>query len=130
MKTHVFRLQPNQDLLVEIDAFAKRKHIQSGCILACVGNLKKATIRMSDERVTETYRGSLEIISLNGIIVQGNSHLHIAIADKNGLVIGGHLREDSLIFMTAEIVIGELEDVTLTRKFDKGTGFEELVVEK
>jgi len=130
MKTHVLRVYPNQDLLEEIDAFVQKKGIKAGCILTCVGNMKKTTLQMADERVTNVYRGSWDIISLVGTLTPGNSHLHMCISDKNGFCIGGHLKNDSIVYLSAEIVIGELEDVTFKRKFDQNTGYEELLVEK
>lgn len=128
MKTHVFRLHPGQDLRPEIDKFVSENNIKAGCILTCVGNLKKATIRMADETITKTYKGTFEIVSLVGTLESGNSHLHISISDKDGNVFGGHLKKDSIVGITAEIVISELEDLIFKREFDQETKFEELAV--
>ena len=130
MKTHAFRLRPGQNLREEIEKFVKEKNIKAGVILTCVGNLKKAIIRMADAKETKTYEddGSFEIISLVGTVETGNSHLHIAISDKEGNVFGGHLKESSVVGVTAEIVIGELEGVTFRRELDEDTGYDELVV--
>jgi len=48
MKTHVFRLKPNQDLRTSIDDYARENNIKAGAILTCVGSLKHATIRMAN----------------------------------------------------------------------------------
>ena len=130
MKTHAFRLRPGQNLREEIEKFVKEKNIKAGVILTCVGNLKKAIIRMADAKETKTYEddGSFEIISLVGTVETGNSHLHIAISDKEGNIFGGHLKEGSVVGVTAEIVIGELEGVTFRRELDEDTGYDELVV--
>jgi uncharacterized protein len=128
MKTYAFRLKPGQDLRMEIDNFVREKYIHAGAILTCVGNLKKAVIRMADETIIKTYEGTFEIVSLTGTCEVGNSHLHISISDKDGNVYGGHLKMGSVIGITAEIVIGELEGVEFSRKFDNETGFEELNV--
>ncbi len=128
MKTHVFRLNPGQDLRQEIDSFIKSKHIRAGILLTCVGNLRKAVIRMADERSTKIYEGTFEIVSLVGTMEVGNSHLHISISDKNGKVFGGHLRPGSLVGITAEIAIGEIEDTIFQRESDPVTKFEELVI--
>ena len=128
MKAHAFRLDPGADLRKEIDKYVLEKKIKAGIILTCVGNLKKATIRMADERITNTYEGTYEIVSLVGTLEEGNSHLHIAISDKEGKVIGGHLKNDSIVGITAEVVIGEIDKIRFHRKYDKQTGFKELVV--
>lgn len=128
MKTYAIRLHPGQDLREEIDKFVKSENIQAGCILTCVGNLQKAILRMADAKIIRTYEGTFEIVSLVGTVESGNSHLHVAISDTEGRVLGGHLKNGSIVGVTAEVVIGELEDTTFTRVFDKETGYEELVV--
>ena len=128
MKTYAFRLKPNQDLRKEIDRFVKEKHIRAGIILTCVGNLKKVVIRMAEAKVINKYMGSYEIVSLVGTLESGNSHIHISLSDSKGKLIGGHLKEGSIVGITAEIVIGELELREFSRKFDKETGYDELVV--
>jgi predicted DNA-binding protein with PD1-like motif len=54
----------------------------------------------------------------------------MSISDKEGTVLGGHVKSGSLVGITAEIVIGELESTLFSRKLDSDTGFEELVVEQ
>ncbi len=129
MKTYVFRLHPGQDLRAEIDKFVEEKNIKAGTILTCVGNLTKAVIRMANAKVIKTYEGSFEIVSLAGTVEKGNSHLHIAISDTEGNAFGGHLKNGSIVGVTAEVIIGELEDLTFKRVFDESTGYKELVVE-
>ena len=128
MKTFVFRLHPGQLLREEIDAFVSKKQIKAGVILTCVGNLSKAVLRMADAAVTKTYEGTYEIVSMVGTLEEGNSHIHISISDKDGCVFGGHLKKGSVVGITAEIVIGELENTTFERVFDKETGYKELIV--
>jgi len=130
MKTYAFRLRQGQDLRGEIDKFAKQKNIKAGVIITCVGNLKKAILRMANAKVTKTFEGSFEIVSLVGTLEAGNSHLHIAISDENGATFGGHLKTGSIVGVTAEVIIGELEKLKFNRKFDSETGYEELVVDE
>jgi uncharacterized protein len=128
MKTYAFRILANQDLRVEIDKFVKQKNIRAGCILTIVGNLKKAVLRMAGAKIIKTYKGDFEIVSLVGTLESGNSHLHISLSDSKGKVFGGHLKTGSIVGVTAEVVIGELTNVIFTRKFDKETGYDELVI--
>jgi predicted DNA-binding protein with PD1-like motif len=130
MKVHVFRLKPGQLLREEIDKFVAQKNIRAGVILTCVGNLKSATLRMADSVSIKTHNDSrsYEIVSMVGTVESGNSHLHISISDKNGNVFGGHLKNGSVVGVTAEIAIGEIENTNFKRELDKNTGYEELVV--
>ena len=130
MKIHVFRLHPDQLLREEIEKYVKDKNIRAGIILTCVGNVKSAVLRMSDSRTIKEYKdkGTYEIVSLVGTVESGNSHLHLSISDKEGRTYGGHLKNGTVVGVTAEIAIGEIEDKVFLRKFDKETGYEELVV--
>lgn len=128
MKTYVFRLRPGQDIKTEIDAFTKKHGIAAGVLFTCVGNLRKVTIRMADEQFTKIYKGTFEIVSLVGTMENGYSHLHVSISDKDGNCFGGHLKSGSIVGITAEVVIGVLEQYTFSRELDKETGFKELVV--
>ncbi len=128
MKTHVFRLRPGQDLRMEIDKFVRERNIRAGVILTCVGNLNKAILRMANAKITKTWAGSFEIVSLVGTVESGNSHLHICLSDEEGKTFGGHLKGGSLIGVTAEVAIGEIENLEFARRFDETTGYNELVV--
>jgi predicted DNA-binding protein with PD1-like motif len=129
MKVHAFRLHPGTDLREEIDAFVHQHNIAAGVILTCVGNLSKVIIRMANENIVRTFEGTYEIVSLVGTLESGNSHIHISVSDSEGKVIGGHLKLGSVVGVTAEIVIGELNGIKFKRDFDPETGFEELIVE-
>ena len=130
MRTFAFRLRDKQDLRGEIDKFAIRNKIKAGVIVTCVGNLKKATLRMANAKATKVFQGSFEIVSLVGTLEAGNSHLHIAISDEKGNIFGGHLKMGSIVGVTVEVVIGELDNLQFKREFDHQTGYKELIVDK
>lgn len=130
MKTYAIRLHPGQLLKEEIDALVSTHEINGGIMLTCVGNLQKAIIRMANAEVINTYEGTCEIVSLVGTVEKGNSHLHISISDTEGKVIGGHLKNGSVVGITAEVVVGVLDNYAFRREFDKETGYKELVIEE
>ncbi|MCA9382457.1 DNA-binding protein [Candidatus Dojkabacteria bacterium] len=130
MKVHVFRLHPGELLREEIEKFVANEDIDAGIILTCCGNLSKAVIRMADANIVKTYDGTFEILSLAGTVEKGDCHLHITISDKDGNAFGGHLKQGSIVGVTAEIAIGELDKYKFKREFDERTGYKELVVEK
>lgn len=114
----------------EIDRFVEEKNIKAGIILTCVGNLTKVVVRMASAKVIKTYTGSFEIISLVGTVEKGNDHLHIALSDDKGNAFGGHLKNGSIVGVTAEVVIAEFDNLIFRRVFDKNTGYDELVVDE
>lgn len=129
MKIHVLRLISNQDLKLSIEKYIKENQIQAGIILTCVGSLKKATIRLAEEKI-KNFNKKFEILSLTGTLSLDGLHLHISLADKKGRAIGGHLKEKCLINTTAEIVIAEITEFNFERKYDQDTGYKELIFKK
>ena len=132
MKTFAFRLKPGLDLKTEIEAFAARNNLKAAFVITCVGGLQQVTMRMAgakpDAQDIRTTTEDFEIVSLVGTTGSGGSHFHIAVSDMAGAVMGGHLKEGTIVHPTAEIVLGELDDATFTREMDDETGFTELVV--
>jgi predicted DNA-binding protein with PD1-like motif len=128
MKIHTFRLKPGQDLKPEIVNYVQKYQIKAGVVLTCVGGLTRATLRMSEEHIVKTFDQKFEIVSLVGTLSQDGCHLHISLSDREGKTIGGHLKENCLVYSTAEIVLAEFEDCIFNREDDMETGFKELVV--
>jgi hypothetical protein len=132
MKIHTIRLKPGADLKTSIEAYINKHHIQAGFIITCVAGLSQATIRMAGATPTKqdirTFKGDLELTSLVGTVSTHGVHLHMSISDSQGVSMGGHLKEGTLIDPTAEIVIGEDDKAIFTREFDEVTGFDELIV--
>ncbi|MEO8147375.1 MAG: PPC domain-containing DNA-binding protein [Bacteroidia bacterium] len=128
MITYALRLKNGEDLNESLDSFIKNKNCKAACILTCVGSLQRAAIRFANQSETKTLTGKFEIVSLVGTLSVHGSHIHIAVADENGNLIGGHLKEGGVVFTTAEIVLGVLEDVEFLRLHDEKTGYNELVI--
>jgi predicted DNA-binding protein with PD1-like motif len=122
------RLLSGEDLKAKLDAFVAEHKIKAACVITCVGSLQQAAIRFANRQQADILTGKFEIISLTGTLGQAASHLHIAISDSAGKMIGGHLKEGSLIYTTAEIVIGLLPEVIFDRVTDATYGFKELAV--
>ncbi|WP_055667994.1 PPC domain-containing DNA-binding protein [Desnuesiella massiliensis] len=128
MKYYAFRLKPGRDLKKEKMDFTLKNDIKAGVIITCVGSLKCANIRLAEESITKRLKGKFEIVSLVGTLSQEGCHLHISIADSEGRVVGGHLQEESYIYTTAEVVIGEVCSLAFTRVYSDETGFKELCI--
>lgn len=128
MKIFALRLKPDQDLRQSLKTFAKDQNIKAGFILTAIGSIKQATIRFANQSDSTVLNDKFEIISLNGTLAITGIHLHIAIADKEGKIIAGHLDDDCIIYTTAEIVIGASEEFSFIRTIDKQTGYKELEI--
>jgi uncharacterized protein len=130
MQAVALRLQPQQDLRLELDRYIHQHRLEAACIVTCLGSLTQATIRLANQPTATVYQGHFEIVSLSGIMSVYGSHYHIAFADTTGQTLGGHLLTGSLIYTTVEIVIGLLPQYRFRREPDPTTGFKELLIEE
>jgi hypothetical protein len=132
MKIHTFRIRPGNDLKAAIEQYVRAHNIQAGFIVTCVAGLSQATLRMAgavpDKQDIRIYDGDFEVTSLVGTVSVNGVHLHMSIADNEGISLGGHLKEGSIVHPTAEVVVGEDESAIFTRELDEETGFPELTV--
>ena len=132
MRTLAFRLKPGTDLLDELQRLTGAHTLRAGLILTCVGGLAHARLRMpgamGEEDVFRTWDEPMEIVSLTGTLCADGLHVHISLALGDGRCVGGHLASGCIVNTTAELVIGELEDVDFSRPLDPATGYDELSV--
>jgi predicted DNA-binding protein with PD1-like motif len=130
MTVYAIRLSPGQDIKKELTAFVREKNLHAAFIITCVGSLQQAVLRLANQPNALTRVEKFEIVSLTGTLSPDGAHLHIALSDSIGTTIGGHLLEGSLIYTTAEIVIGEAETLSFKRETDPATTYKELKVYK
>jgi predicted DNA-binding protein with PD1-like motif len=130
MKAHIFRLRPHDDLRKKILEFSGANKITAAVMVTCVGSLEQFNLRFANQSIPTQGKGHFEIVSLTGTVSASSSHLHIAIADENGKVIGGHLMDENYIYTTAEIAMIELQDIEFCRETDPTYGYRELIIKK
>ncbi len=128
MRQYSKRLLPGQDVRAEIERFAKERDVKAACVISLVGNLSRVVLRMADGKTVKEWVGSYEIVSATGTIAPEESHIHIAVSDSEGTVIGGHLKVGSMVGVTCELVILAFDDVEYAREFEASTGYDMLVV--
>ncbi|MFO7819061.1 MAG: PPC domain-containing DNA-binding protein [Halanaerobacter sp.] len=121
------RLETGDDLVEELTAFVQGKDIKAGKISA-IGAVQKAVISYYDQDDKEYYDKefdeSLEIVNLEGNISLNDGepivHAHIALADEEGNLYGGHLEEGTVVF-ACEFVIQEYEGEAFERGLHQPT---------
>ena len=128
MKVVPLRLKPGDDLRRTLEAWLGEQQEQAGCVISAVGSLSLAQLRLAGATQATAIHGELEIVSLSGTLSPDGIHLHIAIADSSGTVIGGHLCAGSLVRTTAELVIGLLPEWRFRRELEPVTGYTELQI--
>lgn len=129
MVSHIFRLKPGQDLKKEILNFVVEHNIEAATIVAGIGSLLQANVRLATDPQGTLFQKKFEVLTLMGTASKsGGLHLHISLSDAEGKTLGGHLMDGSLIFTTAEITLLEHKDKIFLREPDESTGYLELVV--
>jgi uncharacterized protein len=122
------RLMPGADLRESLERIAAENELRAACIVSAVGSLHRAAIRYAGKTTAAIVEGPLEIVSLSGTLSPDGCHLHVSVADSNGIAFGGHLGKGSIVHTTAEVMIGILHGVCFARRADQLTGYRELVI--
>lgn len=130
MKFFNFRLKPNQDVRFELFKLAQENSLKASAVIAAVGSLQVAHLRLASGKTSTVFQGPFEIVSFSGTLSAKGLHIHLSLADNEGRVIGGHLTEGCLVNTTLELVILEQEGIEFCREADPATGYQELVVKK
>ena len=126
MKVVPLRLQPGDELRLDLEAWMGERQERAGCMISAVGSLSLAPLCFAGAPEAKAIQGELESVSVSGTLSPDGSHLPIAASGSNGTVIGGHLCAGSLVRSTAEQVIARLPEWRLLRQLDPATGHAEL----
>lgn len=129
----VLRMKPGTDLLDGMLAACEKHGIHNGVIISAIGSLNGVYYcdveAVSDKKCGYGYGrtlyldGPIELTGASGVICSDaegriNMHVHINMSDKYGNAYGGHLVQGSKVLLTADIVLGEIEDVQMLRELD------------
>jgi len=112
----VGKIEPNEDLIDSIIKMVNKYDIKSGFI-NCIGALKKITIGYFDmeskKYLTKTVDEYVELVSCMGNISFRDGkpiiHLHASIGARDYSIIGGHLIQPSIVSITGEAYILEID---------------------
>lgn len=138
-RTITARILPDSDLVEEIITLCKENGLEAAAISTCIGSLKQGRfvyavpdgetffkMRYSDP---VTIQGPVEFLAGQGIVAKGETgeylvHLHALMSDPDMNVYGGHVVETgNIVLATMDLVLDELDDIRLTRKYHKESGF-------
>lgn len=128
------RMAPGEDILASLTQACKDNNFNNGIIMSGIGSLngarffdpiclphKKAQYGYSDPIVLN---GPIELLSATGMVCQGVEgetlfHVHLSLSDQNGGGWGGHLIEGNKVLLTADFVLGEINDLRMGRRWDE-----------
>ena len=124
MELVVIGLKPGEMLLESIRRAIADKGLRNGVVVSCAGTLK--TCRMHFIEHTEfppkdrfvTIAGPLELVALNGVIADGEPHLHVVVSMKEEPARAGHLEDGSEVLYLAEVAILRCDGLKMARRLD------------
>ena len=116
-------LGPGDLLLESIEEFAARHGIRDGAVLTGIGSLSECRIHwparpeFPPQDEFATFRGALEIAAIQGIIADGEPHLHLVVVEGGDRrTVGGHMEKGCKVLYLAEITIAKLRGPPLVRR--------------
>ena len=119
-KVWIVRIDPGQDVLLTLQDFIREQEIQQGLIVMGYGTLSQVRLhwvthnQFPTDNKFETWQDGFELMSMNGLIVEGTPHIHFTGATTKG-AFGGHLEEGCISYVLVEVGIIELDGPPMTR---------------
>jgi predicted DNA-binding protein with PD1-like motif len=117
----VVRIDPGEDVLISLKDFIKREGIKQGMVVMGYGTFGRVSLhwvmhnRFPPDNKFDDWEGGMELMSMNGLIVEGEPHIHFTASTPDG-AFGGHLEEGCICYVLVEIGIVELEGAQMTRE--------------
>ncbi|MFH1414949.1 MAG: PPC domain-containing DNA-binding protein [Elusimicrobiota bacterium] len=125
------RLYQDEDVVAALNEAFRSTGRSMGIVVSAAGMMKKIKLGyfIGEGKYKENYfEKEREIVSLTGNLICDENryfnHLHVSIADEEGKVTGGHLK-DAQVHGTGEIFI-YVSDINATRVKEDETGLEGL----
>lgn len=122
------RLSPDADLRHSLEAALAAHACEAGFVLAGIGSLHPALIRLAGAGEALRLDQDLELLTLSGSVGRNSSHLHSSVSLGDGRVLGGHAAYGCVVRTTAEVLLALLPGWRFTRQADAQTGYDELTV--
>lgn len=118
---HILRVDPGEDVLESVRQFLAEAGVRQGVVLGGYGTLATHHLhwvknnRIPAEDIHGTGEGGIEILAMNGLVVDGEPHIHVTLATTAG-AYGGHLEPGCAAYVLCEIFFAELEGPALYRQ--------------
>jgi predicted DNA-binding protein with PD1-like motif len=114
-RIEIIRMKSGTDMLEGLNKAVKEKNIKNAVILAGIGSVTDYHYHVVSDKnlppAEEFPKASvpMDLVSVQGYILNGKVHVHIALSDQNS-VVGGHLENGTKALTFFIITIGILPD--------------------
>lgn len=130
------RMSPGTDVMQELEAVCRKEKLCNAVILSGIGSLNGAVFMTPEPKENMkagfgygdpiVLTGAIEVLSLTGMVCHGDSgvllHVHGTFSDQDGKCYGGHLGTGNRVLLTVDIVLAEIDGISMNRKMDDETG--------
>ena len=120
-KFWIVRIDPGEDVLISLKDFIKEKEIKQGLVVMGYGTFSRVSLhwvehnRFPPSNRYDQWEDGIELMSMNGLIVEGEPHIHFTASTPDG-AFGGHMEEGCICYVLTEVGIVELEGAQMTRE--------------
>jgi predicted DNA-binding protein with PD1-like motif len=120
----VIGFKPGEMLLESLRAAIQDQGVRNGAVVSGIGTLKTCQMHYVEHTGFPpsdhfyTLSKPLELLSVSGLIADGEPHLHIVVSCGQDEVYGGHLEPGSEVLYLAEIAILVFNPLELERRPD------------
>jgi predicted DNA-binding protein with PD1-like motif len=120
-KIHILRVDPGEDILLTVREFLRQSGLTQAVVMSGYGTLAAYSLHW----VTHTHiptnnlfrkgEGGIEILAMNGLVVDGKPHIHVALANPEG-AFGGHVEEGCIAYVLCEVFFADIHGPTLAHR--------------
>jgi predicted DNA-binding protein with PD1-like motif len=120
-RVHILRIDPGEDVLESVRRFLKDAGVRQAVVLGGYGTLAVYHLhwvthnRLPVVNRFEQGEGGMELLSMSGLVVEGEPHIHVTLSTPDG-AFGGHLEPGCLAYVLCEVFLAEVEGATMSRR--------------
>ena len=120
-RIHILRVDPGEDVLLAVRAFIAESGLRQAVVMGGYGTMVAHHLhwvvhnRIPTNNTFGRGEGGIEILSMNGLVVEGEPHIHVTLATQAG-AYGGHLEEGCIAYVLCEIFLAEVSGRDLSRQ--------------
>lgn len=118
---HILRVDPGEDVLGSVTRYLAGSGVRQAVVMGGYGTLAAHHLhwvthnRIPADETSGRGEGGIEILSMNGLVVEGKPHIHVTLSTPDG-AYGGHLEEGCIAYVLCEVFLAEIEGPRLTRQ--------------
>jgi len=120
-KLHIVRVDPGEDVLGSVETFLADAGVKQAVVMGGYGTLAAYHLHwvkhntLPSENLFGKGEGGIEILSMNGLVVEGEPHIHVALSTPEG-AYGGHLEPGCRAYVLCEVMLAEIDGPRLSRQ--------------